>query len=146
MGSKMKNVISKRRPRQNIIAMILKNAKSKGSGGGAGSASTAASTAAASMSSNNARSRSRGRGGGGGPSSSSYGYHGSKKGILQSAVELTRRSKQAAGSRSRRRGKSKGRLRSIPFVKGQKAFYRSAKGIAKVTVVGIHHDAKLEVR
>ena len=29
-------------------------------------------------------------------------------------------------------------------MKGQKAFYRSSKGICKVTVVGVHHDAKLE--
>ena len=62
-------------------------------------------------------------------------YHGSKRGILQSAVELTRRSKRASG---RSRGKRN------TFVKGQKAFYRSAKGIAKVTVCGIHHDSKLE--
>jgi len=53
---------------------------------------------------------------------------------------------QRASSRSKRRGKSRGRSsdRSIPFVKGQKAFYLSIKGIVKVTVVGIHHDAKLE--
>lgn len=153
MGSKAKNVIGKRRPRQNIIAMILKNAKSKGSVGGGSKGSTSFSTASTSSHNgkNKKRSSSKSRdgnanGNGGGSSPSQGGYRGSKKGILQSAVELTRRSKRVTGSRSGR-GKSRGRTksgRSIPFAKGQKAFYRSAKGIAKVTVVGIHHDAKLE--
>jgi len=154
----MKNVISKRRPRQNIIFMILKNAKSKGSGGSKGSTSfNTASTVTSNRSpsggargdgKNSSTFKSRGHrssgAGAGRVTESSYGYHGSKKGILQSAVELTRRSKRAS-SRSKRRGKSKGRSsRSIPFVKGQKAFYRSAKDISKATVVGIHHDAKLD--
>jgi len=133
--------------------MILKNAKSKGSGGSKSftTASTVTSNRSASGGAhgdgkNSSTSKSRGhRGSGaGGATGSSYGYHGSKKGILQSAAELTRRSKRAS-SRSKRHGKSKGRSsRSIPFVKGQKAFYRSAKCISKVTVVGVHHDAKLE--
>lgn len=47
-----------------------------------------------------------------------------------------------SSSRSAKRGGKASR--NPTFLKGQRAFYRSAKGIAKVTVVGIHHDAKLE--
>mmetsp|Transcript_10517 Transcript_10517/g.19102 ORF Transcript_10517/g.19102 Transcript_10517/m.19102 type:complete len:257 (-) Transcript_10517:320-1090(-) len=58
--------------------------------------------------------------------------------------EYRGKSLQRASSRSKRRGKSKGRSseRSIPFLKGQKAFYLSIKGIVKVTVVAVHHDVK----
>jgi hypothetical protein len=49
-------------------------------------------------------------------------------------VELTRRSKTG----------SKKKNRKVAFLKGSKAFYRGPKGIEKVTVVGVHHDSKLE--
>ena len=52
--------------------------------------------------------------------------------LIASAVELTRRSKT----------KKKGR--SVAFLKGSRALYRGPKGIEKVTVVGVHHDSKLE--
>ena len=108
--------------------MILKNAKRHGLAGSATTKSTTTTT----CTSSSGRSRS---GGGGSSNEVSNHYHGSKRGILQSAVELTRRSKRASG---RSRGKRN------TFVKGQKAFYRSAKGKAKVTVCGIHHNSKLE--
>mmetsp|Transcript_1883 Transcript_1883/g.3604 ORF Transcript_1883/g.3604 Transcript_1883/m.3604 type:complete len:357 (-) Transcript_1883:416-1486(-) len=161
MGSKMTNVLSKRRPRNNIISIIL--AKAKKVGPKSSKASTAASSSSGSVSggdegktsSKSKKSRSRrGRGSGSGDDDrkgkgSSSSYHGSKKGIIQSAVELTRRSKQRATSRSRRvkskgRSLAAGKKKSKQLVKGQKAFYRSDKGISKVTVVGIHHDAKRE--
>jgi len=161
VGSKMTNVLSKRRPRQNIISIIF--AKAKKLGPMSSKASTAASSSSGSVSggdegktsSKSKKSRSsRGRGSGNGDDDkkgkgSSSSYHGSKKSIIQSAVELTRRSKQRATSRTRR-VKSKGRSlavgkkKSKQLVKGQRAFYRSDKGISKVTVVGIHHDAKRE--
>ena len=158
--------------------MILKNAKNNGNNG---TTKPSSSTGSGSATSSSSQSESGGGGGGGrssrGRSSSRsrsgsasannttpnvYGYHGPKKGILQSAVELTRRSKRAAAATSskirsrskstRRRSKSRSSLRrlkkdnkkKIVFQKGQRAFYRSSKGISKVTIVGIHHDSKLE--
>ena len=114
MGSRMKNVISKRRPRQNIISIILNIAKNKGSASGGAATPPASSTPRSSGDSDPNKNVKK--------SSSSK-----RKGILQSAVDLTRRI---------------GR-RTHPTL-GQKAFYRSAKGVAKVTIVGIHHDAKSE--
>lgn len=58
--------------------------------------------------------------------------------ILQSAADLTGKLSKRSTRKSGREGKKEG------IVKGQKAFYRSSKGICKVTVVGVHHDAKLE--
>eukprot|EP00574_Skeletonema_japonicum_P009140 CAMPEP_0201717846 /NCGR_PEP_ID=MMETSP0593-20130828/3525_1 /ASSEMBLY_ACC=CAM_ASM_000672 /TAXON_ID=267983 /ORGANISM="Skeletonema japonicum, Strain CCMP2506" /LENGTH=663 /DNA_ID=CAMNT_0048208019 /DNA_START=209 /DNA_END=2200 /DNA_ORIENTATION=+ len=59
--------------------------------------------------------------------------------ILQSAADITGRlSQRSTRKKLGRSGKGGG------IAKGQKAFYRSSKGICKVTVVGVHHDAKLE--
>ncbi len=58
--------------------------------------------------------------------------------ILQSAADITGRLSQRSTRKKPRSGKGSG------ISKGQKAFYRSSKGICKVTVVGVHHDAKLE--
>lgn len=55
-------------------------------------------------------------------------------------MELTRRSKSFT---SRHNGSSTRGKKLNTFVKGQRAFYRSTRGIEKVTVVGVHHDAKL---
>jgi len=109
--------ISKRRPRQNIIAMILKKAKGSGS-----STARRSSTKGldASQHSESAKRPSRSRA------------------ILQSAADITGRLSQRSTRKKPRSGKGGG------ISKGQKAFYRSSKGICKVTVVGVHHDAKLE--
>lgn len=115
--SKLSKALSKRRPRQNIIAMILKKAKGSGSSTAGRSSSG---TSRAKSSSNRVKRPSRSRA------------------ILQSAADLTGKLSQRSTRKSGREGKKEG------IVKGQKAFYRSSKGICKVTVVGVHHDAKLE--
>lgn len=56
-------------------------------------------------------------------------------------MELTCRSKSFT-TRYHKSASSRGK-NSKAFVKGQRAFYRSNRGIEKVTVVGVHHDAKL---
>ncbi len=115
--------ISKRRPRQNIIAMILK--KAKGSGSSTRRSSTKwldANQQSEKSSSDRAKKPSRSRA------------------ILQSAADITGRlSQRSTRKKHGRSGKGGG------ITKGQKAFYRSSKGICKVTVVGVHHDAKLEL-
>mmetsp|Transcript_4670 Transcript_4670/g.11771 ORF Transcript_4670/g.11771 Transcript_4670/m.11771 type:complete len:188 (-) Transcript_4670:179-742(-) len=143
------NALSKRRPRRNIISMIMEKARNKNKTEKQSSGSTAASSGGSGDDGNN-KDRS-------GKISRSTNRQ-SRKGLIAAAVELTRRSKNITGrakrseSRSRQRSTSRSRKRSPsrsrtkqPFIKGQRAFYRSSKGIAKVTVVGIHHDAKLEV-
>ncbi len=112
---KKQNVVSKRRPRQNILSLILGSAKAKTSNGSSSTSNTSASRASSSRS--NTRTDQK--------------RHGSK--LIQSAVELTRRSKSA-----------RKKNRHATFLKGSRAFYRGPKGIEKVTVVGVHHDSKLE--
>ena len=136
--SKLSAVLSKRRPRQNIIAMILKSAKGSGGSTGSGGKSNSSkgdsgSTTGGEKSSSRMKSFS---------SSSSR----TKRNIIQSAVDLTGKlSKRTTRKRHGRSGGKGGRSgQSGSIVKGQKAFYRSSKGICKVTVVGVHHDAKLE--
>jgi len=136
--SKFNKVLSKRRPRHNIIAMILKSAKGSGSSGGGSNTTPSRSTKAGSANqigeNINASSNSRNKK----PSRS--------RAIIQSAVDLTGKlSKRATTKRHARDGKGRRTSSSSgSIVKGQKAFYRSSKGICKVTVVGVHHDAKLE--
>eukprot|EP00956_Cyclotella_meneghiniana_P012933 scaffold18488_cov59-Cyclotella_meneghiniana.AAC.8 len=110
---KKQNVVSKRRPRQNILAMILNSAKQKQKSPGSASTNNTAPTSA---------------------SRSSVPRKSNK--LIASAVELTRRSKATT-----RRSSVK---KKICLMKGSKAFYRGPKGIEKVTVVGVHHDSKLE--
>lgn len=149
MGSNSnETALSKRRPRQNIISMILKKARSKNKKQKQTSESTTASSDGSRDDGSNKDHSGK---------ISQRSNRQSRKGLIAAAVELTRRSKNITSrtkrseSRSRQRSKSRSRQRSLsrsrskqPFTKGQRAFYRSSKGIAKVTVVGIHHDAKLE--
>ena len=125
--------LMKRRPRQNIISMILAKASSS-------VASVSVSTRSSSM-------RQSGVSVGAASSGGVSKKKGSSSEILRSAVELTRRSqKKLASSATKSRSKSggrKGKAGSGHFAKGQRAFYRSAKGITKVTIVGVHHDSKL---
>ncbi|KAL3771144.1 hypothetical protein ACHAW5_009928 [Stephanodiscus triporus] len=122
----MRDALSKRRPRQNIISMILAKGSSTSKKGSLHSTSSSSS------------------------SSSSAGVH--KLHIIQSAIDLTRRSQKRLATKSKSGGvmggKNGGPGKSSSgghFVKGQRAFYRNpAKGgIAKVTIVGVHHDSKL---
>jgi len=118
--------------------MILKSAKGSGSSGGGSNTTPSRSTKAGSANqigeNINASSNSRNKK----PSRS--------RAIIQSAVDLTGKlSKRATTKRHARDGKGRRTSSSSgSIVKGQKAFYRSSKGICKVTVVGVHHDAKLE--
>ena len=138
----MRNAISKRRPRQNIIYMILKKAKQKSRGSSVNGSTVSSNDGTGGSSTNNNNNKPQ--------------YYGNKRGILASAVELTRRSKNTSSSLRksslRKSKKTKGvggsssssKKKKNIFTKGQRAFYRSPKGITKVTIVGIHHDAKLE--
>ena len=143
-GSKLKNTISKRRPRQNIIYLILKNAKDKHKKRSKSSKSSVE-TSASSTSNNDVNTNSANNSNGGYKQQ----YYGNKRGILASAVELTRRSKKIT-SRSKSSRKSKSNSSSSItnkkgiLTKGQRAFYKSPKGITKVTIVGIHHDSNLK--
>lgn len=136
--SKLSAVLSKRRPRQNIIAMILKGAKGSGGSTGSGGKSNASKTDSSSTTGGE-KSSSRMK-------SFSSSSSRTKRNIIQSAVDLTGKlSKRTTRKRHGRSGGKGGRSgQSGSIVKGQKAFYRSSKGICKVTVVGVHHDAKLE--
>lgn len=136
--SKLSAVLSKRRPRQNIIAMILKGAKGSGGSTGSGGKSNASKT--------DSSSTTGGEKGSSRMKSFSSSSSRTKRNIIQSAVDLTGKlSKRTTRKRHGRSGGKGGRSgQSGSIVKGQKAFYRSSKGICKVTVVGVHHDAKLE--
>ncbi|KAL7504354.1 hypothetical protein ACHAXN_003511 [Cyclotella atomus] len=114
---KKQNVVSKRRPRQNILSIILSSAKKKK----ASSASAFTPNTAPTSKSTGSRS-----------SSSTPRPRTKSNKLLSTAVELTRRSKDSRKPR-----------KSI-LLKGSRAFYRGPKGIEKVTIVGVHHDAKLE--
>ncbi|KAL3796977.1 hypothetical protein HJC23_000730 [Cyclotella cryptica] len=113
---KKQNAVSKRRPRQNILSIILGSAKQRSNG------SNATSNTAPTSKSSSSRTHSSA------PRKSNK--------LIQTAVELTRRSKNSSRKQSSKRGAT--------FLKGSRAFYRGPKGIEKVTVVGVHHDAKLE--
>ncbi|KAL7482525.1 hypothetical protein ACHAW6_008200 [Cyclotella cf. meneghiniana] len=113
---KKQNAVSKRRPRQNILSIILGSAKQRSNGSNA--TSNTAPTSKSSLSRTH-------------PSTPRK----SNK-LIQTAVELTRRSKTSSRKQSSKNGAT--------FLKGSRAFYRGPKGIEKVTVVGVHHDAKLE--
>ena len=133
--SKLSKALSKRRPRQNIIAMILRNAKGSGSTAGGGSTSGPSSRSTKGGDSSQSGEK---------KSTSRIKKPSRSRAILQSAVDLT--GKLSKRSTRKRHGQDSkgGRASSKSIVKGQKAFYRSSKGISKVTVVGLHHDAKLE--
>ena len=124
--SNWSKALSKRRPRQNIIAMILKKAKGSRSLAGAKSVNSTSRPAkgtidksrrSISRSMNSSRSRA----------------------LIQSASDLTGKLSKHSTRRRTTRSSKRG-----SFVKGQRAFYRPSKGICKVTVVGVHHDSKLE--
>ena len=121
-SSTTEGVVSKRRPRQNIFSLILGHSKSSSS-----SISLPPRTIGFSMVDGKKRSNS---------SSSSAR-------LLRSAMELTRRSKSFTSRHNNSNSSSHRGKKSKSFVKGQRAFYRSTRGIEKVTVVGVHHDAKL---
>lgn len=127
--SKLSKALSKRRPRQNIIAMILRKAKGSGSStsgrssSGTSRTSKGVDTSQTTEKSSSTRSKRPSR----------------SRAIIQSAADLTGKlSQRSTRKRHGRDGKGGG------IVKGQKAFYRSSKGICKVTIAGVHHDAKLE--
>ena len=84
MGSKVRNAISKRRPRQNIIYMILKKAKQKSRGSSVNGSTVSSNDGTGGSSTNNNNNKPQ--------------YYGNKRGILASAVELTRRSKNTSSS------------------------------------------------
>ena len=112
--SKLSAVLSKRRPRQNIIAMILKGAKGSGGSTGSGGKSNSSkggsgSTTGGEKSSSRMKSFS---------SSSSR----TKRNIIQSAVDLTGKlSKRTTRKRHGRSGGKGGRSgQSGSIVKGQK--------------------------
>lgn len=138
MGSfRVKDAVSKRRPRQNIISLILKNAKKQGGAGGstAGSSRCSASSDAGQSAAPGAT----------GPSARGGRARKKTGRLLASAVELTKRTRRVtSGPSSARGGGRRGSRRGGALVRGQKCFYRSSRGISKVTVVGVHHDSKLE--
>lgn len=145
------DTIQKRRPKQNIISMILAKGYSsvssassfRGSSGNVGDSttkrvrelvikktkskkgSTGSSTTANSTTTSTSNQQ--------------------KRDILKSAVELTRRSQMKLTSNTIQRVRSQSRCVRTKhiFTKGERAFYRSDKGIVKVTIVGVHHDSKL---
>ncbi|KAL7462670.1 hypothetical protein ACHAXS_004921 [Conticribra weissflogii] len=170
MSSKMK-ALSKRRPKHNIISMILGSVKEKNRQGHSAHGSTSGTSSSQSNGhghvhgssgrrpregreaspSSSSRTRSTSR-----QPSGSRMYDASRKNrILATAVEMTRRTKSrnnraASASSSSSRGGALGSslhgggANKRQLLKGQRAYYKSSRGIVKVTVVGIHHDSKLE--
>jgi hypothetical protein len=129
--------LSKRRPKQNIISMIL----AKG---------TSVCSSASSRSSWARTNRDASTVGGGTRASATSYSSATSRDILRSAVELTRQTQRklattVAGGRSGSSPRYGGRggKRAGHYVRGQRAFYRSTRGIVKVTIVGVHHDSKL---
>ncbi|KAL7441519.1 hypothetical protein ACHAXH_004686 [Discostella pseudostelligera] len=116
-------VVCKRRPRQNIVSLILGHSR-----GSSSTISLPPQTNFHSVGDGKKKRR---------PSSSAS----ASTRLLRSAMELTCRSKSFT-TRHNNSASSRGK-NSKTFVKGQRAFYRSNRGIEKVTVVGVHHDAKL---
>ena len=146
--------IQKRRPKQNIISTILAKGYSSVSSAGSsfiGSSGkvgvTTTKGGGRELVSKRTKSKTEGSSGSSTTANSSTTSTSNqlKRDILKSAVELTRRSQMKLTSNTVRRVRSQSRSsrKKHIFTKGERAFYRSDKGIVKVTIVGVHHDSKL---
>lgn len=148
------DTIQKRRPKQNIISTILAKGYSSVSSAGSsfiGSSGkvgvTTTKGGGRELVSKRTKSKTEGSSGSSttANSSTTSTSNQQKRDILKSAVELTRRSQMKLTSNTMRRVRSQSRSsrKKHIFTKGERAFYRSDKGIVKVTIVGVHHDSKL---
>lgn len=148
------DTIQKRRPKQNIISTILAKGYSSVSSAGSsfiGSSGkvgvTTTKGGGRELVSKKTNSKTEGSSGSSTTANSSTTSTSNqlKRDILKSAVELTRRSQMKLTSNTMRRVRSQSRSsrKKHIFTKGERAFYRSDKGIVKVTIVGVHHDSKL---